>query len=220
MPNTNTNSFSSLLELLSASNNPTVTDVTAFATQSESREPTAASSNTASEMAAVFKNVNDQTAQINQQLVQVIATSQSHVDTLSANTQALLQNTASRGSGSSFASTVGSLAETFLGGGSLLSPIISGIIDLFGGGSQATAPVLTPYIPPNPIEVETTIGAVSRPTGPPPGSSAQTTTTAQIQVNINALDSKSFLDHSDDIAKAVRQAILYSSSLNDVISDM
>jgi hypothetical protein len=37
---------------------------------------------------------------------------------------------------------------------------------------------------------------------------------------VNAMDSQSFLDHSDDIAMAVKQAILNSSSLNDVISDL
>jgi hypothetical protein len=34
------------------------------------------------------------------------------------------------------------------------------------------------------------------------------------------MDSQSFLDHSDDIAMAVKQAILNSSSLNDVIAEL
>jgi hypothetical protein len=34
------------------------------------------------------------------------------------------------------------------------------------------------------------------------------------------MDSQSFLDHSDEIAKAVQQALLGSHSLNDVISDL
>jgi hypothetical protein len=36
-------------------------------------------------------------------------------------------------------------------------------------------------------------------------------------VQVQALDSQSFLDHSDDIAAAVRQAMLTSTTLNDVI---
>jgi hypothetical protein len=34
------------------------------------------------------------------------------------------------------------------------------------------------------------------------------------------MDSKSFLDHSDEIAQAVREAMLSSHSLNDVIADL
>ena len=40
---------------------------------------------------------------------------------------------------------------------------------------------------------------------------------SQITVQVQAMDSQSFLDHSSDIALAVRQAMLQSSVLNDVI---
>jgi hypothetical protein len=42
----------------------------------------------------------------------------------------------------------------------------------------------------------------------------------QITVNVQAMDSKSFLDHSDEIARAVREAMLNMHSLNDVISEL
>ena len=42
----------------------------------------------------------------------------------------------------------------------------------------------------------------------------------QITVQVQAMDSQSFLDHSDDIAQAVRQAMLNMSSLNDVVSNL
>jgi hypothetical protein len=42
----------------------------------------------------------------------------------------------------------------------------------------------------------------------------------QIQVNVQAMDSKSFLDHSNEIAQAVRTAMLNLSSINDVVSDL
>ena len=42
----------------------------------------------------------------------------------------------------------------------------------------------------------------------------------QITVQVQAMDSQSFLDHSDDIAQAVRQAMLQSSVLNDVIREV
>ena len=41
----------------------------------------------------------------------------------------------------------------------------------------------------------------------------------QITVQVQAMDSQSFLDHSNDIALAVRQAMLESSVLNDVIRE-
>ena len=42
----------------------------------------------------------------------------------------------------------------------------------------------------------------------------------QITVQVQALDSQSFLDHSHDIAQAVRQAMLETSVLNDVIREV
>ena len=42
----------------------------------------------------------------------------------------------------------------------------------------------------------------------------------QITVQVQAMDSQSFLDHSDDIAMAVRQAMLESTTLNDVIREV
>jgi hypothetical protein len=41
-----------------------------------------------------------------------------------------------------------------------------------------------------------------------------------IQVNIQAMDSQSFLDRQDDIARAVRVAMLHSNSLNDVVMEL
>jgi hypothetical protein len=58
--------------------------------------------------------------------------------------------------------------------------------------------------------------------GVPREVNSQPSTTAQatpVQINISALDSQSILDRSDDIASAVRQAILNSNSLVDVIRD-
>jgi hypothetical protein len=43
---------------------------------------------------------------------------------------------------------------------------------------------------------------------------------AQITVQVQAMDSQSFLDHSNDIALAVRRAMLESTVLNDVIREV
>jgi len=221
VPNSSSNTLTDLLKLLAPSSNTLVGDLTSFApAPGETAGTNTASSETTSELTTVFKNMSDQAAQINQQLVQVLTASQAHVDTLSANTQALLENTSARGTGTSVASTVGNFAESLFGGGSLLAPIISGIMGLFGGGSEAAAPVLVPYIAPSPIQFSASVGMPSGSPAAASGSTTQLNPASQVQVNINALDSKSFLDHSDDIAQAVRQAILYSNSLNDVIADL
>jgi hypothetical protein len=41
-----------------------------------------------------------------------------------------------------------------------------------------------------------------------------------ITIQVQAMDSQSFLDHSSDIAQAVKEAILNSNSLNDVLSGL
>lgn len=43
--------------------------------------------------------------------------------------------------------------------------------------------------------------------------------TQQITVNVQAMDSRSFLDRRDDIAAAVRQALLETHSLSDVLGE-
>ena len=42
----------------------------------------------------------------------------------------------------------------------------------------------------------------------------------QITVNVQAMDSRSFLDHSSEIAQAVRDAMLNLNSINDVVNDL
>ena len=42
----------------------------------------------------------------------------------------------------------------------------------------------------------------------------------QVTVNVQAMDSRSFLDRSGDIAAAVREAMLNMHSINDVVNDL
>ena len=54
-----------------------------------------------------------------------------------------------------------------------------------------------------------------------PSTASQTPSAApQITIQVQAMDSRSFLDHSQDIAQAVREAMLNMHSLNDVVSDL
>lgn len=135
----------------------------------------------------------------------------------------------SRQGGSSPGSSGSSIGSTLLdvfGAGLGLSPLISGIASLFGGEESSAAPppfvrfALPPSIQVNggvresggqPYPVDYSQGGQPRIT--------QTTSPAKITVQVQAMDSKSFLDHSGDIAMAVRQAMLESSVLNDVVRE-
>jgi hypothetical protein len=174
-------------------------------------------------------DMTEQLTSLTTQISSLTSIQQSQISALQDTPQALTESTTSKtSSGSSVGSTVASAASSFLGGGlSSLSPLIGGLISLFGGGGGQTLAVPSPFMLPSPVQSNAGLTA-SAPgqvvpvsygnTGQPraPSSSAP----AQVTVQVNAMDSQSFLDHSDDIANAVKQAILNSNSLNDVISSL
>jgi len=122
----------------------------------------------------------------------------------------------------------GGLSDTILSGGSLLSPIISGLMSLFGSGDSNAPPPLTAFTMPPALNVNATGGQTTggQLAGSDYGSNGMpradtlSQTTPNVTVQVNAIDSRSFLDHSTDIASAVRQAILSSHSINDVLSEL
>ena len=115
-----------------------------------------------------------------------------------------------------------------------VGPLVTGLMKLFGGGGSDAAQDAAPMLPfslPEQISVEAglapdrsfvpvsySLGGVARSaiTQQPVNSTPAT----QVHVNVQAMDSRSFLDHSDDIARAVRDAMLRSHSLNDVVAEM
>ncbi len=169
--------------------------------------------------------------QLSQGLGNLIPASQLQVQALIANTQAVTQNTSAHDS-SSVLATLGKVASGLTGGALSLSPILSGLLHLFGGGtSNAPAPLvkfaLSPAIAfqaanvPGPRTsgldfgqsgTPRVLGSAAPPAAPP--------ITQQITVQVHAMDSRSFLDHSQDIAAAVREAMLNMHALNDVVSDL
>jgi hypothetical protein len=181
---------------------------------------------------AVQSGGADVTDQLNSLVAQISSLTSSQQEQISAvqdNTQAITQNTSSKATGgSSVASTAESAASSFLGGGlSSLSPLLGGLLSLFGGSGGQTLARPAPYMLPAPVQSEAGLtssapgvvapvsyGPTGQARGQAPGGGSQVT------IQVNAMDSQSFLDHSDDIAMAVKQAILNSSSLNDVISDL
>src|SRR5262249_35689402 len=53
-----------------------------------------------------------------------------------------------------------------------------------------------------------------------PAARPSDTPAPQITVNVQAMDARSFLDRSGDIAMAVRDAMLNLNSINDVVNDL
>lgn len=147
------------------------------------------------------------------------------------NTAAVVQNTRSRTSEA--VSTVASVARSAgsaLGGGLTVSPLISGIAKLFGIGREPQElPALTPFALPTAVALNGGVtqsgaspvaGVSYGQSGLPRAIAATPPAGTTISVNVQTIDSRSFLDHSDDIARAVREAMLNSHSLNDVIAEI
>jgi hypothetical protein len=153
------------------------------------------------------------------------------------------------GTGTSVASEIGKTALKLFTSGLGVMPIVSGLAGLFGGGGPPAPPPLVKYAMPQPIQItaaNSRSGGFSvagygqdgtvRPYGEnsgrggtaPQGSGAQGSASqgsggasgGQIVVNVQAMDSRSFLDHSSEIAQAVRDAMLNMHALNDVVSEL
>jgi hypothetical protein len=124
--------------------------------------------------------------------------------------------------------SIGDTLLDVLGLGSGLGPLISGLVGLFGGGGTSPATAVTPYIQPLPINLQagfsgSSAGGASGVDYGEGGEPRQTTAASaqqQITVQVQAMDSQSFLDRSNDIAAAVRKAMLETSTLNDVIREV
>jgi hypothetical protein len=171
--------------------------------------------------------VADQFTRLAEQFQQLQTVSQAQTESVQANTQAVAQNTTQLGqTGTSTAGRVGSALESTLGLGTGLSPLITGLMSLFGGGRSSQPAELTKFSLPPSISVNAGVSEAS-PTQAfgvdyAAGGQARPATSSapaapQITVQVQALDSQSFMDRSQDIAMAVRQAMLESSVLNDVI---
>src|SRR5258708_15503866 len=166
----------------------------------------------------------DQLLQATQQLQQIYTTNETLIEATNANTQAMKNSGAASGSGTSGDSTLGTIGKTLesvFGLGLGLSPLISGIASLFGGGGEASQlPPLVKFTLPPAVQ-EQAGESESSPTSSfavdyGAGGRARPNTLAppQITVQVQAMDSQSFLDRSNDIALAVRQAMLETGGLN------
>jgi len=175
-------------------------------------------------------------SQAGQQIAQLQSAYQQQANLIRENTQALQSNTSTK-SGSAGSVLSGVASNLFGGALGFLSPIISGIASLFGD-SSASQP-LPIYTPPPPVSISGVLqatpvpsqtsnasaasaagtGSMAAPT-PAPSSGSQTNYSPQITVNVSAMDSQSFMDRSNDIASAVREAMLNMHPINNVVADL
>ena len=108
-------------------------------------------------------------------------------------------------------------------------PLVSGLLSLFGGddGSPEATPTIKYSLPPaiqvsaglfqngrSVSAVDYTFGGDVRMAGMPASGALAM---PPVVVNVQAMDSRSFLDRSDDIADAVRKALLNSHPLSDLV---
>lgn len=163
-------------------------------------------------------------SQAGQQIAQLQSTYQQQAALIQANTQAIQGNTSAQ-SNRSAGSVAASVASSVFGGFGLglLSPLISGISSLFGGGNSSPAP-LPVYVPPPPVSISGAVYPSASNAGTaavaPSSNVSQANAGSQITVNVNAMDSKSFMDHSADIADAVREAMLNMHPINSVVTSL
>ena len=159
-------------------------------------------------------------------LVQASQVINAQTSATSANTDALTIAAQSRstGSGVSEVTNAVSTAGQFLGGGLSLMPLFSLFSGLFGGGKDQQPAPLVPYSLPPSLNLEATTNNQNVVWGenalPRAASGAASSLSSQITVQVQAIDSQSFLDHSDEIAQAVRQAMLNMNPLNDVVANL
>lgn len=161
------------------------------------------------------------------QLQQLQTVNQAALESTRNNTQAVQATAPKANSNESTGRSIGGTLLSIFGSGLGLSPLISGIASLFGGGDDSSEPppLVKFELPPS----QSVNAGVSSAVGGPvfgvdyaQGGLPRPVTTSvpqQITVQVQAMDSRSFLDHSNDIALAVRQAMLESSVLNDVVRE-
>lgn len=170
---------------------------------------------------------SDNLRQVSSHLDQLRLLYQTQVTTTRENTDALTASTIAKTSNMSELAEIGKSAASFLGRGLALSPLISGIAKLFGGGKEEAPAPLTRFALPPPVQIEGAVSATERGifpvdfgAGERPRRIAEAVPAPSVTIQVQAMDSRSFLDHREEIAQAVREAMLHSHALNDVVAEL
>jgi hypothetical protein len=168
-------------------------------------------------------SVTAQLERLSAQVAQLRTMQQAALDAARGGSQTTVSFARAEGGGESGRSAKETVLP-WLPGSVALSPLLSGLLRLFGGGgADKELPPLVRFALPaarnvmagvsaevgHAFEVDYGQGGVPRPVMAP-----------QVTVQVQAMDSRSFLDHRQDIALAVRQAMLESGVLNDVVREV
>lgn len=165
-------------------------------------------------------------SRLTQQLAELTSVARAQSETVDANTQAVIENSLAQatGDGKSTAASIGKNAFSYLRSGLGLVQLLG---NFFNRGGEETESTLTSYSLPAAVDIEAGLSGLGlQPIrygqdGLPraaPASALQPVTPITIQVQ--AMDSRSFMDHSAEIASAVKDALLNSHSLNDVVLEL
>ena len=112
---------------------------------------------------------------------------------------------------------LGGLLKSGLG----LGGLAGGLVKLFGGSKKESEPqTLESFSLPQPVRVEAANGPLPGLARTVRGVGDEVRAAPQVVVNVSAMDSQSFMDRSDDIARAVRSAMLHMHPLNDVVDEI
>ncbi|MEO8129855.1 MAG: hypothetical protein ABJF23_21165 [Bryobacteraceae bacterium] len=128
---------------------------------------------------------------------------------------------ASNSAGSTGSSGIVKIISQVLGGSGLGS-IVSGIAGLFAGGPPDAPDPLYRFSLPQAVSVEAGVTRSGQfvPVNYSQGGQARPNEAPQAPPQPMTVDTRWFLDHSEDIASAVKEAMLHSHSINDVVVDL
>jgi hypothetical protein len=183
---------------------------------------------TAMEAVASRSGAGQASVPVSAALEQLLAADQAQARAITESTEAVVATTTRAAGGGGSGSTAKSILSTLFGSALGATPLIRGLVKLFGGGGGGAEEMTASYnvyTAPEPLAFE---GAVDRRAGvtrwsvpePTGGGQRESVTMPQVTVQVSAMDSRSFLDHSDEIARAVRQAMHHSHGLNDVVGEL
>lgn len=162
------------------------------------------------------------------QLAELTSVAREQAQRTEANTLAVVENSVMQAASTqgSKVESVGKTILSFIGSGFGIAQVLDKIFS--GRGEPATVSTAS-YLPPSPLSVEAGIyggfaglhpiqyGQTGLPLPPAP---VRQTIQTPVTIQVQALDSRSILDHSNEIAEAVKEALLNSHSLNDVVTEI
>jgi hypothetical protein len=163
--------------------------------------------------------VVDHLTRLGSQLAALQSATQAQTSKVNENTKALYESSQSRGATSVLADA-GKMAAGVFGSGLFLSPILSGILKLFGSKGTPSVPELVRYEKPAPIQLSATLRSATERVVEDRNAYSRQVAQTPVTIQVQAIDSRSFLDHSDAIARAVKQALLESHDLGQVIREL